>query len=167
MPLFGSSRSQQFTPKQVKLSDLYKFSSSSKTAPNTVLNAARQGLKNAGFSDLEISKIVTNDAKIPVQRMKEVVSELNKCKVFGFDKQDPDIFVKNYLNKERVKAQNIARIRKEHMLEARDEDLGTSSSLNNLGKGSATSLNNQGVSPNLGKTEVKPMSSPPRINLKF
>ena len=123
MPLFGSSGgSQRFTPKELKFSTLYKYGAGGKLN-GSIKDQAKSALTKAGFSQDKVSKIVTGDHGISASEMKKVAEALNKNRVYGFTKS-PQALVKTYLTKERVKAQNIARVRRENMIEARKEDLG-------------------------------------------
>ncbi|MFA6422394.1 MAG: hypothetical protein WCV92_03285 [Candidatus Buchananbacteria bacterium] len=151
MPLnFATGPKKNFTPKTVKFSDLYKFSSGNKGMSGTVLEQARETLAAAGYTSTQITKIITEDKSILAPQMKEIAGLMNQNKIYGFN-QDGAILMKNYLNKQRIKAQNISRVQHEHMLEAMGEDLDKgkpATSLNNMGKKSSTSLNSLGQKPN-------------------
>lgn len=142
MPLFKPSQAERFTPTEIKFSKLYKTNvKSGRRVGESVLWQTKQALKTAGYDDSSISKIITEDKPVSVSQMKEIATILNKAKVYGFEKS-PEFAVKEYLNKERVKAQSIARIRREHILEMSEQELG--------GPG-VTSLNQKGTGPNAGE----------------
>ena len=131
---------QKFTPKTISFSQLYKTGTGSKKVGSSVLNKAKEVLAKAGYEDKKISQIITNDAKIPVKQMKEIAILMNKAKVYGFQKT-PQYLIQQLLTKERVKAQNIARIKREHILEAIQEDLGSNNSTVSLINPRAKNLN--------------------------
>ena len=137
-PLFKQSLSQKFVPKTIKFSKLYQRNVDSKKTPGTsTLNNTKNALRQAGYTDSQILQIITKDTPVPVKQMREVAAILNKAQVYGFEK-DPDFAVKQFLNKERIKAQNIAEIRREHILEMADEELEknpATSSISQAGKG--------------------------------
>ena len=168
MSMFEPRQRRDFTPKAVKFSDLYKFGANSKNVSSAAIDGARKALAAAGYSSKQISLIISDDKKIPVAQMKEIVGHLNKNQIYGFG-QNPDIMIKNYLVKEKIKAQNISRIIHEHMLESQEEDLvknRKTTSLNTMGKGAVGSLNNRGIKPSSPAGSSAP-SSPTRINLPF
>lgn len=143
MPLFNSrpSATERFTPKTVKFSKLYRFNTEGGKFGGSLILQAGEALKKSGFTDDQIRDIIYKDKPVSVSDIKRIAGIMNRERIYGFEK-DPDYAVKKYLNKERVKAQSIAGIRKEHILEAGTEDLA------NYG---VTSLNKQGVSPNAPK----------------
>lgn len=141
MPLFAPSQAQKFTPKAIKFSQLYKTGTGGGKPGYSVMSQAKETLAKAGYDEKKISQMITGDAKIPVSQMKEVAKLMNKAGVYGFQKS-PSYLVQQLLTKERVKAQSIARIRREHIVEASQEDLGSYGT---------TSLNPQGRSPNADK----------------
>lgn len=140
-PLFQQSQAAKFTPKEIKLSKLYQTNTQGKKLSGSSFESAKQALKAAGFEDSKIRKVLYKDEAVSVKEMQQIAEAMNKGRVFGFEKS-PTTSIKGYLNKERVKAQSIARIRKEHILEASEEDLGSYGT---------TSLSRQGVSPNAPK----------------
>jgi len=143
MSLFNKkpTATERFTPKTVKFSKLYQFNTEGGKFGGSLILQAGEALKKSGFTDSQIRDIIYKDKPVGVSDIKRIASIMNREKIYGFEK-DPDYAVKKYLNKERVKAQSIAGIRKEHILEADNEDL------TNYG---VTSLNKQGVSPNAPK----------------
>lgn len=138
MPLFQPSPKEKFIPKQIKLSKLFYFNTEGKSLGPSTLYQAKQALKQSGYSPEAIRKIVSKDEPISVKEFKAVARILSDNKVYGFEK-NPDFSVKDYLNKQRVRAQSIARITKEHILEAAEED---------YSKKGVTTLNTKGTSPN-------------------
>ena len=152
MPLFAPSQAQKFTPKAIKFSQLYKTGTGGGKPGYSVMSRAKEALAKAGYDEKKISQMITGDAKVSVSQMKEVASLMNKAGVYGFQKS-PSYLVQQFLTKERVKAQNIARIRREHIAEASQEDLGSYGT---------TSLNPQGRSPNAVKTSSENKRSPIR-----
>jgi hypothetical protein len=90
--------------------------------PATVKAAAMQALQKAGYTSNEINKIISKSEPVPVAKLKQIAGHLKTGNVYGFTNKNPEIMVKQYLNRERLKHQSIARIRKEHMLEERAED---------------------------------------------
>lgn len=143
MPLFRQSLKEKYTPKKLKFSSLYQHNT--KTAGHgvgvSVLTQTKAALKRAGYSDSRIAEIITKDRPIPVADLREVAAVLNRSRVYGFDR-DQKMAVDRLLNKERVKAQSIANIRKEQILEAAEETLASPGT---------TSLNRKGISPNQPK----------------
>lgn len=164
MPLFKPTLVQQYTPKKIKLDDLYRANTGGQNLSLSQKEQAMSALKKAGWDEEKIRQTVFNNKPVAVSEMKQLASVLNNSRLFGFEK-DQSFAIKNFLNKERVKAQNIAKIRKEHVLERMAEETieyGT------------TSLNPKGVSPNAsikksdtgravrslsGKTSSQPISS--------
>jgi len=142
LPFIKQSAIERFTPKQIRFSKLYKSNTKGGKLGDNILIDVKSNLRKSGFSDAEISRIITADKPAAVNRMKEVAGILSKAKIFGFE-NDPERDVKRFLNAERVKAQNIARIRKEQILEAAEE---------NLAKAGTTSLNRKAIGPNSSKT---------------
>jgi hypothetical protein len=145
MSLFQQSATQKFTPKSIKLENLYKTTTGGKAMSASTVMSAAKALKQAGFEEKKIRQALYNNQELSVSEMKTVAGALNKAKVFGFTK-DPKRVIEQHLNKERVKAQNIARIRSEHILEAGQEEL---TSYGN------TSLNQKAIGPNSGPREQK------------
>ncbi|MFA6593764.1 MAG: hypothetical protein WCT16_00755 [Candidatus Buchananbacteria bacterium] len=142
MPLLQQSQAQKYTPKEIKFSKLYQTNVKSRQAVGeSVLWKTKEALRSAGYDDSAIGKIITQDQPVPVSKMKEIAVILNRAGVYGFEK-NPAFIVKEYLTKERVKAQSIARIRREHVLEMSEED---------LNKAGVISLNQKGIGPNAGK----------------
>ena len=142
MPLFKQSAAERFTPKEIKFSKLYQTNVKSRRAVgDSVLWQTKQALKKAGYDDKTISEVITQDKPASVSQMKEIATILNKSKIYGFEK-DPVYAIKNYLNKERVKAQSIARIRREHILEMSEQELGGAS---------VTTLNQKATGPTAGE----------------
>lgn len=123
MPLLGGlTPTQQFTPKNIKFSDLYKFSTKGKNLSGSILNQAKDALTKAGYDPDKITKIITKNEGVTAKQMAEIAGHLNQRGVYGFGQSSRNL-IQGYLNKERVKAQNIAMIRKEHIMEARQEDV--------------------------------------------
>ncbi len=110
---------------------------------SSVLAKAKKALQQAGIKENDIRNIISHDQPVPVATMKDIAAILNKSKVYGFDKNQ-STSITRLLNKERIKAQSIAEVRKEHILEAMEE---------NLPATGAASLSGRGVSPN--KERVK------------
>jgi len=138
---FKQSPSERFTPKTIKFSKLYRSMTRGGKLGENILVDVKSSLRRSGYTDLQIANIITHDKPVPVKNMKEIVLTLNQAKIFGFEK-DPVRAVKRYLNQERVKAQSIAHIRKEHILEAGAENLATAGT---------TSLNQKAIGPNNAK----------------
>ncbi len=113
---------QIYTPKNIKFSELYKFGSAGKDLSGSILNQAKEALAKAGYEPEKITKIITKNEAVSSKEMKAIAGHLNRGGIYGFRRPATGL-VQGYLNKERVKAQNIARIRKEHILEAGEENL--------------------------------------------
>lgn len=105
---------------------------------DNILVNVKSALRRSGYTDSQIAEIITADKPAPVKQMKAIAETLSQKKVFGFEKNQ-ERAIKKYLDRERVKAQSIAGIRKEHVLEAAEE---------NLAKAGATSLNQKAIGPN-------------------
>ena len=140
-PLFKPSQAEIFTPKTIQFSKLYKHMTQGGKLGDNVLINVKASLRRSGYTDDQIARIITHDKPVASSQMKQIATALNQARIFGFEK-DPDLAVKRYLNKERVKAQSIARIRKEHILETAEENLAA------LG---TTSLNRKAIGPNNAK----------------
>lgn len=139
MPFFKQSNIEKYTPKTLTFSQLYAHNvKGPRKVGASVIDQAKNALLKAGVNENEVQKIISHDQPISVSRMKEVAAVLNRSQIYGFEKNQ-DFRIKDLLNKERIKAQSIAGIMKEHLLEAMDEDLPLTA---------ATSLNQRGVSPN-------------------
>jgi hypothetical protein len=142
MPFFKKpTLKERFTPKEIKLSKLYTTNTAGGHLSDQAISQIKQTLQKSGFSDTEIRNAVYKDQPVTVAKMKQITEALNRNQVYGFEKS-PETAIKTFLNKERVKAQSIAGIRREHILEASTEeqaDYGT------------TSLNPKSVSPNAPK----------------
>lgn len=135
---FKPSQSAKFTPTKIKFADFYKSATQGGKLGGNVLTTVKETMRKAGYTDVQIAKMITANEALPVARIKEIATHLSRGKVYGFD-QDPDRAVKKFLNQERVKAQSIAAIRKEHILEAAEE---------NLTDVGTTSLNQKAIGPN-------------------
>lgn len=138
LPFLGKSNIVKYTPTKAKVSDLYKSVAKGSKMSASVKTSTIKALKEAGYDSTRISKIVSKDEALPIAKLKQVARDLKAGKVYGFSTKNPDIVVKQYLNKERLKSQSIARIRKERMLEERAEDIG--------GKTNAPKLPGSGIS---------------------
>jgi hypothetical protein len=145
MPLFQQTSRQRFTPKSAKLINVYKVSTGNKTMSASTVDSAAKALKQAGFNEKKIRQALYTNQELSVSELKNVASALNRAGVYGFTK-DPKRTVEQYLNKERVKGQSIAQIRKEHIKEASQEELTSYGT---------TSLSQKGVSPNSGSQKEK------------
>lgn len=141
MPLFKPSLAEKFTPKKIKLSKLYTFNTGGDKLGGSLIGRASEALKLGGYNEEQIRNILYKDREISVAEMRRVAEIFNRAQIYGFEKT-PEFAIKKYLNKERVKAQSIARIRREHILEAGQEDLAPYGT---------TSLNPKGISPNAPK----------------
>ncbi|MFA5124441.1 MAG: hypothetical protein WC473_01255 [Patescibacteria group bacterium] len=142
MPFLQQSQAQKYTPKEIKFSKLYQTNIKSRRAVGeSVLWKTKEALRNTGYDDPTIGKIITQDKPVSVSQMKEIAAVLNRAGVYGFEK-NPSFAVKEYLNKERVKAQSIARVRREHILEMSEEE---------LSKTGLTSLNQKAIGPHAGE----------------
>jgi hypothetical protein len=134
--------SERYTPTEIRLSKLYQRNmDTKKNIGSSVANSIKDALRRAGYEDEQIAKIVTHDKPQLIKQMREVANILNQAQIYGF-KKDQEIAIKQFLNKERVKAQSIARIRKEHILEASEEGSPNYS---------ATTLSQKSQSPNKPK----------------
>lgn len=120
--LSGPTSTQRFAPKNIKFSNLYKFGTKGQSLSGSVLNQAKDALAKAGYDQDKITKIITKDTAVTSKQMAEIASHLNKSGVYGFHQSSKNL-IQGYMNKERVKAQSIAMIRKEHIMEARQEDI--------------------------------------------
>lgn len=121
MPFFGVSPLKKFTPKTVKLTDIYARQTGLKQLSPTAKNQAREALAKAGYSELQASKIITENQALPVSKIKEVMGHLNRHKVSGFE-NNPEKSLAGYLRHEGVKKKNIAERRQEYMLESMKDD---------------------------------------------
>lgn len=128
MPLLAPNRAQKFIPKTIKFSQLYKTGTNGGKPGYSVMSRAKEALIKAGYGEKSVSRMITKDAKIPVTQMKAIATLMNKAGIYGFQKS-PEYLIKQFLTKERVKAQSIARIRREHIIEASQENLESRNSI--------------------------------------
>ena len=168
--LFRPSNIQKYTPKTIKLSRLYKFTAQSEQISPSVQEAIQKTLSQAGYNKDEINNLIYKDQGLPKIEMQAIFQRLNQSKVYGFTK-DPNLTIKGYLNKERIKAQSLARIRKDQMLEARGENIITraASHLETV-KNHITSFGRGSTPPTKGPTKIKPppvSGSGQRMDLPF
>lgn len=117
-------KKDEFTPKRVKISDIYKHATKENELSDAAKTAAAKALEKAGYAPSHISKIVYNEKDMTIKEMKDVATHLNADKVRGFD-QPPKFLVNSYLTKERVKKQTIARYIQERASEAQKQNLDT------------------------------------------
>lgn len=108
---------------------------------DNILVDVKTALAKSGYTDEQISRMITADAPVPVSRMKAIANTLSRERIYGFER-DQNFAIQKYLDKEKVKRQNIARIKQEHILEATEENLAV------LG---TTSLNQKAIGPNTAK----------------
>ena len=132
---------EKYTPKEIQISKLYAANTKGGRISDSDIDRIDRALKKSGFSETEIRNTIYKDKPVSVAKMKEIAAILNRGRVYGFEKS-PTTAINAFLNKERVKAQTIAGIRREHILEASEEDLASYGT---------TSLNPKGVSPNAPK----------------
>lgn len=145
-PFFKPSNIAKYTPKTIRFSQLYAHNTGAKKKVGpSVLFQAKEALTKAGVNENDVFKIISHDKPISVSQMKAVAEVMNRSKIYGFEK-DPKNAINDLLNKERIKAQSIAGIIKEHSMEAMTED---------LPEISTTSLNPHGVSPNKALPKAK------------
>lgn len=121
MPFFGASPLKKFAPKTVRLADIYKQQTGLKNLSDTAKIQAKEALAKAGYGESQISKIITENQSIPVSKIKDVMSHLNRHKVSGFE-NSPRKSLETYIHKESVKKKNITERRKEYMLESMKHD---------------------------------------------
>jgi len=132
------SLKERFTPKTIRLAKFYKSSNKGIKLQDHILDKIKYTLRKSGFSDEQIAKEITGNKPLSIGRAKEIIGKLNEAGIYGFERA-ADKSIKTYLNKERIKAQTIAGIRKKHILEAAEE---------NLTKLGTTSLNQRAIGPN-------------------
>jgi len=150
--IFQPTLAERFTPKEVKFSQLYKNNTQGGKLNKNILASAKTALRRSGYNAAQISKIITTDQPIPVKQLKQAAQVLNQAKIYGFEK-DQDRAVKTLVNRERVKTQSIAGIRKEQIWEA---------AAANLAKLGTTSLNQRAIGPNTAQTDKSPINSKSR-----
>lgn len=121
MPFFRASPLKKFTPKTVKLTDIYTRQTGLKQLSPTAKNQAKEALAKAGYSEFQAGKIITENQALPVSKIKEVMGHLNRLKVSGFE-NNPKKSLAGYLRHESVKKKNIAERRQEYMLESMKDD---------------------------------------------
>lgn len=145
MSIFNSNPEQDFTPRKIKFSDLYRHGTKAGSVSASDIATARQALAKAGYGESDLSRIFSEDKALPVAKMRQIAEQLNKAKVKGFS-QSPSAMITGYLERQRIRTTNIRRRMHENMLESRSENIDTGyksagTSLNSLGRGSASSLN--------------------------
>jgi len=155
MPMFGGNPAQSFVPKTVKFEQLYKTASKGQKLGASVLGQTKTALSKAGYEDKKISEIITKNTAVSIKDMKKVAEALNNAGVYGF-KQSPTATINQYVAKERVKAQSIARIRKEHIKEAYNEAYGGGANKNQA----RTSLTSSGSTKTSSLTGPKTSTGP-------
>jgi SOS response regulatory protein OraA/RecX len=123
MSLLINDRNKKYTPKTVSVRDLYHFTTKKPEFDKEERLQAQQALKNAGYSQKNIKRIVRDHEGITAPEMREVVTHLHANNVAGFaDHIDPKKLVETYVRKQMVKNRNIARIRGENLHEAMQQD---------------------------------------------
>ncbi|MEK7167876.1 MAG: hypothetical protein AAB791_02645, partial [Patescibacteria group bacterium] len=73
MPFFGGAPLKKFIPKTVKITDIYKKETGFKNLSPTARIQAKEALARVGYSDLQISKIITENQALSVSKAKEVM----------------------------------------------------------------------------------------------
>lgn len=121
----------QFTPRNVKFSDIYKHTTQSRSVPNSAKKNIYDSMVASGLDKDRASRILHNDEKITVAEMKKVSKALSG-KVDGFYGSGTGP-VNSYLRKAAIRSRNIDRVKHDIMLESRREDIGQKikTSLNN------------------------------------
>lgn len=90
---FKPSQSAKFTPTKIKFADFYKSATQGGKLGGNVLTTVKETMRKAGYTDVQIAKMITANEALPVARIKEIATHLSRGKVYGFD-QDPDRAVK-------------------------------------------------------------------------
>lgn len=119
MPIFKPNITQQYGPKTIKLSDLYRHATKNKLSTSTKANIMSK-LASSGYSDDQIKSLFTKG--ISANRAKEVASHLSQNNVSGF-MRSPGKLVDDYIRHEALKNRNVARVKHELSIEARQEPL--------------------------------------------
>ena len=121
MPFFGKTQIQKFSPKTVKLADLYKQAlNRKKLAPSDKIKAMK-ALQAAGYDYTAASKIISGK-NLTIGQAKEVAADLSRASVTGFG-EDTNKLVNKYVRSEAIKRKNVAGRRRELMMESLQEDI--------------------------------------------
>jgi len=123
LPFLVTGDVHKFIPVKAKLGDLYKNTTKNKVMSPTVKKQAVKALRDAGYTEIEVKRILTKNEDLPIKKLKKIALALNAGHVFGFKDEHPEIAVKRYLTKEQLKKKTINRILKQHIAERRAEDL--------------------------------------------
>lgn len=121
MPLFGKTQIQKFSPKTVKLADLYKRALNRKGWAVSDKIKILKSLQAAGYDYATSSKILAGK-NLTIAKAKEVAQGLSKAGLEGF-KADTNKLVNKYVRGEAIKRKNVAGRRRELMMESLQEDI--------------------------------------------
>jgi len=104
-------------PSTARFSDVYQFGAKVQRVSNDVKKQAKELLKQASYSDSQITNIIDKDEPLPTNQLKSVLTVMHQAELKGMDKPIPEILIKNYVKKERVRTSSIGRIKYQHLQE--------------------------------------------------
>lgn len=119
MQLFKPSISQQYGPKTIKLSDLYRHAVGNDLSASAKVGIMKK-LVDQGYSDNQVKLFFSKE--LSANRAKEVAGHLADAKTNGFNRS-PSQLVNDYIHKMAIKNKNVARVKHELSLEARQDPL--------------------------------------------
>jgi len=122
MGLLRQNPLEQFRPRAVKFSDVYKHGAKRQSVSSADKKIAAGTLKQAGYSSGQINKIISQDKVVPIAQMKKIAASLNKGGISGFG-QSPQKLVDGYVRKEMIRRKNINQVMQERAKEAWAENL--------------------------------------------
>ncbi|HNW09338.1 MAG TPA: hypothetical protein PK619_02690 [bacterium] len=122
MGLWNQNPLNQFRPKTIKFSDVYKHRTNYAGLSASNQKKITASLKQAGYSDKQINQLVRQNAALPTKQVEKAISALKNSGVSGFD-YDAKKIVNSYVRHEMIKKRNINRVMRERRQEAWSEDL--------------------------------------------
>ncbi len=125
-------------PNTIRLEEVYKFGARADKMSNDAKKQVKDLLKQAKYSDGQIHEIVDKNEPIKVSDMRNLMSVLHQNEMKGFDSFSPNIMLREFQKKERVRKSSIGQIKQQHlrerMAESRAEQQAKTQSLNSLSK---------------------------------
>jgi hypothetical protein len=125
MGLLGQNPLNEFRPRAIKFSDVYKYGAKRPNLSPTDKKTVFDTLKKAGYSEGQASKIIGQDKVVPIAQIKKIAAALDKSGLKGFELGAQKL-VDGYVRKETIRRRNISRVMQERAKEAWEENLGGS-----------------------------------------
>lgn len=121
MPIFRQNPLKKFTPKTAKFSDIYKKATNYNNFSTSAKDQIKSALKKTGYSDDKIRNIVY-DESLSAKELRQIMADLSQHNISRIKDINADRVVQDHFHKEAVKKMNIARVRKERMMEELSRD---------------------------------------------